>query len=142
MTVLLRGSGLCPSHPMPPHPSPSSALLGVPMVPERSTHCTLSSGHCPGTATASASALLSLHLLLQLVAKAFPQPEAVERVVEVASDFWRLHPDKHIAIHCAYGKPWTAVSALDSPASQLTQSCTTACVYVAYARTPLLPAQS
>ena len=41
---------------------------------------------------------------MQLVAKAFPQQAAIEKVVEVATDFWRTHPHKHIAIHCAYGE--------------------------------------
>ena len=42
--------------------------------------------------------------VLQLVAKAFPQQAAVNKVAEVATKFWRTHPHKHIAIHCAYGE--------------------------------------
>ena len=42
--------------------------------------------------------------MLQLVAKAFPQQAAVDKVAEVATEFWRAHPHKHIAIHCAYGE--------------------------------------
>ena len=45
---------------------------------------------------------------MQLVAKAFPQQAAIEKVVEVATDFWRTHPHKHIAIHCAYGEELAA----------------------------------
>lgn len=42
---------------------------------------------------------------MQLVAKVFPQQDAINKVIRTAQDFWSKHPDEHIAIHCAYGEP-------------------------------------
>lgn len=40
---------------------------------------------------------------IQLVAKVLPPQEAIDEVEQVAKEFWSRHPDKYIAIHCAYG---------------------------------------
>ena len=56
--------------------------------------------------------------LLQLVAKEFPQPDAIDKVIETANSFWQEHPSAHIAIHCAYG--FNRTGALLQPASALT----------------------
>ncbi len=40
---------------------------------------------------------------VQLVAKVLPPPEAITEVARIANSYWAAHPDKHIAIHCAYG---------------------------------------
>ena len=40
---------------------------------------------------------------IQLVAKVLPPKEAIDEVERVAQRYWELHPDRHIAIHCAYG---------------------------------------
>lgn len=41
---------------------------------------------------------------LQLVAKAFPGRGSITQVIKTARSYWRQHPDKYIAIHCAYGE--------------------------------------
>jgi protein-tyrosine phosphatase len=43
------------------------------------------------------------YIHMQLVAKVLPPPEAIDEVERVADAFWAVHPDRYIAIHCAYG---------------------------------------
>ena len=33
-----------------------------------------------------------------------PSRETVADVIAIASEFWKRHPQDHIAIHCAYGQ--------------------------------------
>lgn len=40
---------------------------------------------------------------VQLVAKQLPSQQAIDRVAAVANAYWARHPDRAIAIHCAYG---------------------------------------
>lgn len=41
---------------------------------------------------------------IQLVAKELPPPAFVDAVIVAAREFWGRHPDKFIAVHCAYGE--------------------------------------
>ena len=67
--------------------------------------------------------------LPQLIAKVLPSREAINEVERIAKSFWREHPEKFIAIHCAYGGPglplctrlpvWPSCMALQRRAYQL-----------------------
>lgn len=48
--------------------------------------------------------LTIVRLFLQLVAKVFPSQKALEKVKKAVAEYWDRHPDRYIAIHCAYGK--------------------------------------
>lgn len=41
---------------------------------------------------------------VQLVAKVFPDQAQVDEVIDLAEKYWADNPDRHIAIHCAYGE--------------------------------------
>ena len=43
----------------------------------------------------------------QLIAKIFPEQQAVNKVVEKAERFWEGSPDLYIGIHCAYGETFS-----------------------------------
>lgn len=63
---------------------------------------------------------------VQLVAKVFPDQAQVDQVIDLAEQYWASNPDRHIAIHCAYGEPSIsdALQAGSSVwASDLMQSC-------------------
>lgn len=48
-------------------------------------------------------------LCLQLVAKTFPPASAISQVIKTANAYWEANPQKHIAIHCAYGAHFKSI---------------------------------